>query len=130
MKDKILSLRGEGKSYREIEKILGCSRGLISYYINPDGKTKTLDRQNKNRFIRRSKYKKLLGGKCEKCGYNKCLDALQFHHKDPSQKDFMVSDFIWGRNNITEERALEEIKKCSLLCANCHAELHSITYNQ
>lgn len=130
MKDKILSLRGEGKSYREIQKMLGCSRGLISYYVNPEGKTKTLNRQNKNRFIRRSKYKKLLGGKCEKCGYNKCLDALQFHHRDPAQKDFMVSDFIWGRGNITEKKALEEIKKCTLLCANCHAELHSITYNQ
>ena len=31
------------------------------------------------------------GGKCEICGYNKCIDALEFHHLDPSQKNFLLS---------------------------------------
>jgi hypothetical protein len=61
----------------------------------------------------------LLGGKCQRCGYNKCLRALQFHHLDPEQKCFGIGEpsatRIWFR-------IVEELKKCILLCANCHAE--------
>ena len=32
------------------------------------------------------------GSKCEKCGYNKCSEALEFHHKNPAEKDFNLSD--------------------------------------
>lgn len=31
------------------------------------------------------------GGQCLLCGYNKCSDALDLHHKDASQKDFGIS---------------------------------------
>jgi hypothetical protein len=31
------------------------------------------------------------GGKCQCCGYNKYIGALEFHHVDPEQKDFGVS---------------------------------------
>lgn len=64
------------------------------------------------------------GGKCERCGYNKCIVALDFHHLDPSQKDFTISnrnvDWDW-------EVVKQEVDKCILLCANCHRELH---YNE
>jgi 5-methylcytosine-specific restriction endonuclease McrA len=125
MKDKILSLRKEGKSYREIQKVLGCSRSLVSYYVNPDGKTKSLQRQNKNRFRRRTHYKNLLGGKCQKCGYKKCLDALQFHHKNPKEKLFEIQSAIWGQVGVSESDILKEVEKCILLCANCHCETHA-----
>lgn len=62
----------------------------------------------------------LKGGKCEICGYNKCIAALEFHHKDPSQKEFRLGDG-YGR---TFEDFLKEVDKCMLICANCHAELH------
>lgn len=62
------------------------------------------------------------GGKCEKCGYNKCLEALDFHHTDPSQKDFILSD----RNLILSWIDIKkELDKCMLVCANCHREIHS-----
>ena len=77
MKEKILELRNQGMSYREIQKVLGCSRSLVSYYVNPDGKQKHRDRQNQNRYRKRTEYKTMLGGKCSHCGYNKCQDALQ-----------------------------------------------------
>ena len=41
-------------------------------------------------------------------------------HKDPSKKEFTI-----GTKNIGFKRLSEEIKKCILLCANCHRELHS-----
>lgn len=62
------------------------------------------------------------GGKCELCGYNRYQGALEFHHKDPSQKDFGMSKF--SRNTLSDE-AKAELDKCSLLCANCHREEHA-----
>jgi len=60
------------------------------------------------------------GGKCQKCGYNRCDAALEFHHRDPSQKD---EKFF-----LTKKRKLEditkELDKCDLLCSNCHKEEH------
>ena len=60
------------------------------------------------------------GGKCEKCGYNKCIDALEFHHKDPNQKDFSIGGKSWSF-----EKLKNEVDKCILVCANCHREIHS-----
>lgn len=127
-KEQILKLRSEGKSYREIEQTLRCGRGLVSYYLNPSAKTKQIERNNKNRYKKREHYKNLIGGKCQQCGYNKCLDAFHFHHKNPKEKSFVISSAVWGKQNVTEKQIIEEISKCELLCANCHAELHSNTY--
>ncbi len=66
----------------------------------------------------------LMGGKCSCCGYDKCLDALQFHHTDPTTKTFEISQAIWYDKSHNE--LLEEMKKCKLVCANCHAEIHSL----
>ncbi len=62
----------------------------------------------------------LLGGKCEKCGYNRCVSALEFHHKDPLKKDFTLS----GSKVLSIKKMEAEVKKCNLLCANCHREEH------
>ena len=59
------------------------------------------------------------GGKCEICGYQKCLGALEFHHPDPMNKEFNISDRI-----ISFEVIQAELDKCHLLCANCHREVH------
>lgn len=64
------------------------------------------------------------GGKCERCGYDKCVGALHFHHRDPSQKDFEISKRNSIRFTKNKELFLQEVDKCDLLCANCHAELH------
>lgn len=72
------------------------------------------------RNSRKEKAVKLLGSKCEICGYNKSIKALCFHHIDPKTKMFTISRF-W---NIKWLDILEEINKCQLLCANCHMELH------
>lgn len=62
-----------------------------------------------------------LGGKCQICGYDKCIEALEFHHKDPSIKEFTI-----GKFRIKKwERIKKELDKCILLCANCHRELHN-----
>lgn len=62
------------------------------------------------------------GGKCEKCSYNKYIGALEFHHNDPKQKDFSVSS---GGHTRAWEKVKIELDKCTLLCANCHREVHA-----
>jgi hypothetical protein len=62
------------------------------------------------------------GGKCERCGYDECTAALQFHHVDRDAKRFAIS-----QRGVTRSmaEAREEATKCVLLCANCHAEVES-----
>lgn len=61
------------------------------------------------------------GGRCEICEYNKCDRALSFHHINPEQKSFGLSDKGLTRSwDIIKQ----EIDKCVLLCANCHMEVH------
>jgi hypothetical protein len=62
-----------------------------------------------------------LGGKCSKCGYNKCLAALDFHHINPNDKD---SDYTNWRMSF--DKLKTELDKCVLLCANCHREEHHL----
>lgn len=66
---------------------------------------------------------KIKGGCCELCGYTKNVAALDFHHKDPSMKSFRLD--IRHLSNRSMKDILEEASKCSLLCANCHREVHN-----
>ncbi len=71
----------------------------------------------RERKLEAIKYK---GNKCVKCGYDKCPGALDFHHLDPSKKDFSIS----RKKNCSFETIKPELDKCILVCRNCHAELH------
>ena len=62
------------------------------------------------------------GSKCEKCGYDRCIDALEFHHIAPDQKDFSISSKGYTRS---WDRVKSELDKCLILCANCHREFHA-----
>lgn len=61
------------------------------------------------------------GSKCEICGYNRCIDALHFHHLDPSVKEFGIATL---RSYTFSENVKKELDKCQLVCANCHNEIH------
>jgi hypothetical protein len=78
--------------------------------------------QKKARKERKLHLVKMLGGKCNRCGYNKCITALDFHHRDPSQKRFQIGSHGMLRN---WEDLVKEAEKCELLCKNCHAEEHT-----
>jgi len=63
-----------------------------------------------------------LGGKCQFCEYDRCSAALDFHHLDEENKKFGLS-----QNGMTRswEKTKRELKKCILVCANCHREIHA-----
>lgn len=62
-----------------------------------------------------------LGGKCSICGYCKNINALDFHHLDPTKKDISIADL----RKVNTEDMHKELNKCILLCSNCHREEHS-----
>ena len=61
------------------------------------------------------------GGCCSLCGYKKYVGALEFHHEDPSKKDFTIAN---QRKTTFDDRIKKELDKCVLVCANCHREIH------
>ena len=65
-----------------------------------------------------------LGSKCQICSYSKLNSALEFHHIDPSKKDFGISTFL-GSYVKPWNKLADEVSKCVLLCANCHREIHN-----
>lgn len=78
--------------------------------------------QKKRRNNRKEDLIALKGGACRRCGYKKSASALVFHHRDESTKSFSISG-----NRLSQkswEDLSKEAKKCDLLCANCHAEVH------
>jgi hypothetical protein len=168
--EKILSLRRDGKTYKEIVNLLGCTFSTVSYHCKLHGLGDNNQKVTENEIIefqkmydeigslkkvakltgrsfetvkkyvkqkergrtttfsesvilwrKRTKIKLIeyKGGKCEICGYNKCNRALQFHHKNPSEKDFTIS----GRS-LSFDRLKNEVDKCLLVCSNCHSEIH------
>jgi transcriptional regulator with XRE-family HTH domain len=181
-KEKIIQLRKQGKSYREIEKELGCSKSLISYHcknevLNDIGldtskklndyeidllkifyKTNSIEKTMKEfgvsrstitkytenkRFLydndddrRKSNYVRVKtfrrktkqraveykGGECSICSYNKSINALDFHHLDPKEKDFNLS----ANMSMSWDKIVKELDKCILVCSNCHREIHDV----
>ena len=83
----------------------------------------TLFNEDSRGLIRKLQLIENKGNKCERCGYNKNIAALDFHHIDPLDKEFSLDKRTLG--NTSMERILQEADKCILLCANCHREEHN-----
>ncbi len=71
MKEQILKLRSEGKTYDQIREILGCSKGTIAYHCSDKVKNNYIKRQRKARrkdsFIKNNKITKKPNAKCDHC---------------------------------------------------------------
>lgn len=87
-----------------------------------------LNKNRESQRLLRTRLKKeaidLLGGKCLICGYKKHTEALEFHHLNPKEKDGNLSSII------NQSQRKEELKKCIILCANCHRATHAGLYPQ
>jgi predicted transcriptional regulator len=164
-----IDLRKQGKSIKEIAKILKVSQGSVSVWVRhiilTDEQKKILsyrsskhllggrkkgtktkrrikmgeeawEKMQKERIKEKGKkynsrwwaekrklikqnFVKYKGGCCILCGYDKCIASMDFHHRDPKQKDFVIS-----KHKFSFKTAKKELDKCDLLCRNCHSELH------
>ena len=127
---KIKELNDGSITKKEIANKLGVSYGTVKRYTGknlkqPKTKEEIRDKQyeyHKNwRLNIKIKCIQYLGGKCNKCGYNKCVAALDLHHKDSNEKEFVIS----GGNLKSFEKLIPELDKCEVLCSNCHREFHN-----
>ena len=103
--------------------------GYCSFAINKKGRRRCRRCSSESVTKRRQNIKQKLvdifGGKCKICGYNKCVQALEFHHLDPTQKRYEI-----GRGHCRKwEEILNEAKKCILVCVNCHAKIENNIIN-
>lgn len=101
---------------------------LIEFYTRRDGnqpssycKVCTNLQSRTRQQALKSKAVEYKGGCCSKCGYDKYIGALEFHHLDPKEKDFNISTC----KTYSFKRIRPELDKCVLLCSNCHREAHA-----
>ncbi|MBV1928379.1 MAG: helix-turn-helix domain-containing protein [Gammaproteobacteria bacterium] len=129
MKEQILKLRAEGKTYNEIKKLLGCSKGTISYHCGAGVKEKSrknkikhhaslLQTKNSTRrylkeFVRR--HKTMCG--CKHCGIKNPI-VLDYDHIDKATKEHTMSEVVHSGHSL--ELVKIEARKCQVLCSNCH----------
>ena len=114
--------KSNGKPKRQNRcKKCHASASRENYAQNKEYKKKKTAEYNKNVVIPRNmtfvqKYKRIFG-KCVKCGETDHR-VLDFNHLDQSKKTAGVTQLAWNLASI--KRIKNEIKKCEILCANCH----------
>jgi len=107
------------------DELIVCSSCGDEYRYTRSGGTTDLCRSCYESSRRKERKEKLIDevfdGECESCGYDNCISALTFHHRNPEEKEFQLSSdgLLKSWDNI-----ISEAEKCSLLCANCHSEHH------
>lgn len=104
------------KTYQKERKVRNTQR---YYNLHPE-KRQIWNQKRKEFKLKAVEYKE---NKCIVCGYNKCITALEFHHRDPKEKDFEISN-SYRYNGKIEGKIKEELDKCDLICCRCHRELH------
>lgn len=113
---------------RLLKQVRKCQKhGLVSHQKRTDNSGWRCSKCNTEHVhTHRVKKKEILilelGGSCILCGYNKYIGSLHFHHIDPRTKKFGL-----GKINLASSlsKLREEVKKCILVCSNCHGEIHA-----
>jgi hypothetical protein len=116
--------------YREDTRLCahcGAWKPLTSFYVDSSGWCKQCI--NERAYSRAKENKRLAveykGGICFDCGIKYPAHVYDFHHIDPNEKDFKLSQF---RTRLLRSiRA--ELDKCVLLCSNCHRDRHYNKHN-
>lgn len=122
-------------SKNETAKYFGIGGSTVTKYTK-NKRIYLTDDERKEKAVkavvkRRQKIKEMSveykGGSCQKCGYDKYIGALEFHHLDPNEKDFLISK---KGHCASWEKVKKELDKCILVCANCHREVHEEERNK
>lgn len=131
IRKQVEALRQAGNSYEKIMAITGLSKAAVAWHASEKVRASFRRYRQKNRKALIQRLRDSLGNKCSICGYDKCQKALHFHHVDPKSKRTItvgnrvnrgVASMVHTKSYAAAKR---EVKKCILVCANCHAELHT-----
>lgn len=93
------------------------------WYSLPENRQKHYQRVKRNTRDKKEWFRTLkVGVKCLYCPEEDpvCID---WHHRDPKQKDLEVSTMM--AKGFGKARVLAEIEKCDPVCSNCHRKLHA-----
>jgi transposase len=117
--------RGPAGDGDDVERL--CPHhGLAPHRRRSDGGYRCVACRSDAVARRRREVKEILvaeaGGRCVRCGYDRCLRPLGFHHLDPATKSFGIG-FAGFTRSLAKARL--EARKCVLLCANCHMEIEA-----
>lgn len=96
-----------------------CTSKRVAEWYKSNRK-KRQDRMNERNRKRKRLVVEHFGNKCLDCGrtYPQCV--YEFHHLNPSEKDWNPSQSL----SHSEERMWQELNKCVMLCSNCHKIRH------
>ena len=94
-----------------------CSNRRVRSWLNNTRETRRERINNRNKQVKQLVVDHF-GNKCHDCGRNFPICVYDFHHL--SDKDVNPSKALTWR----EDRMWEELKKCIMLCANCHRIRH------
>ena len=126
----MISLRSKGYTFVKIALKFGVSSSYACRLVKNRPKrdrTKEAFKITERRNYLKRRLVENKGGKCEVCGYDKSIRALEFHHPDPKEKKINISAELFQKKFPNEKlfnRLKKETKKCVLVCRNCHAEIH------
>lgn len=115
--EKILELREQGLTYREIQSELNCSKGTIAYHLGEGQKLKYKDNSQKARTARYKKYYELKDNPCTDCGLSFPPFLMHWDHMGELEKEGTIAHMM---TNNSWQDVLDEIAKCELVCGNCH----------
>src|SRR6266704_92645 len=90
------------------------------YYLNNPAYFREHGRKQQQEIKKYIQQQKV-GLSCKRCG-NDVIRVLDFHHTDKSSKEASIASM--AKRGWSQERILQEIVKCEVLCANCHRILH------
>lgn len=108
-----------GREFELQQKGSGGSNRIFCYDCMPTNSNRSIRNKQRSALLLSFSNKIKLERGCDKCGYNKCATALEWHHPN-NDKDGDPSVLL--RRSLN--KYLEEIEKCELLCSNCHREEH------
>lgn len=97
-----------------------CQKSMKDKHYNTN-KTRYLERNRKRKKEKREWWLNLKNTlSCKNCGISH-VAVLDFHHRDPTEKEFTISNFY---RIYEKKKILLELEKCDVLCSNCHRILH------
>jgi len=102
-------------------------RALVERTLNSNYRAtrrKELNRKSQERKQRRkAEAIAYLGGSCKQCGFIGAGREMTFHHRNPEEKAYFISQILDRRWALIEA----ELGKCDLLCFRCHMKHHDET---
>jgi len=100
----------------------GCKKAYnISWYVKNKSKHKKMVKKNNDRYLAllTDEVRKKKANPCEDCGKSYPYYVMDFDHVSGKK---LANVSILVRRRVTLSRLLEEIRKCEVVCANCHRE--------